>query len=140
MYDTLNAKKSWCVQLGYYSDSRVAAWVSAYAAFDPDWWIENCQGNKAYQGPIPAAVFAMPEFMSATEAVHNILKKMGYIKPVYVDVAKLVSSDRNRIKSVYGEDIFRSLAKTYGRDTVMRDINSLYDAEFINRYELGNNS
>ena len=140
MLDKLNAKKSWCVQLGYYSDSRVAAWVAAYAAFDPDWWIENHQGNVTYEGPIPAAVFDMPEFMTAKQAVHNILKKMGHVKPVYVDTDKLVSSDRNRLKSVYGEDIFRSLAKTYGRETVLRDINNLYDDEFINRYKLGANS
>ena len=82
----------------------------------------------------------MPEFMTAKEAVHNILKKMGHVEPVYVDTDKLVSSDRNRLKSVYGEDIFRSLAKTYGRETVLRDINNLYDDEFINRYELEDNS
>lgn len=60
-------------------------------------------------------------------------KSAVIVKPIN---NKLVSADRNRLKNKHGEDIFRKLAKKFGRDLVMGHMNTMEDAEFETQYKL----
>jgi len=145
VFNRLKAQKRTSLHLGKYVDSREAAYVIARYKLNPIAVIDLVQDQQKINGAdagVPADFFpadlyvTVPVFFTPEQALAAVKKYRGIITPVPVDKQKLVATDRSRLKSVYGDNVFMALGNLYGRDMVMRDMNNLYDDEFINRYGL----
>jgi hypothetical protein len=78
----LTAKERTALHLGYYSDSREAAYVVAYYKANKQEVLENMQSFGENRIIIPDAVYTMPEYISLDDAKAEIqkvadAKKMG---------------------------------------------------------------
>ena len=129
---------------GKYSDPREAAYVVALMKHDPASVIDALEVEKQINGcnagmldsVFPTDLYDLPVFFTHKQAVKAIKRRIATGESMKAIDNRMVDGNRGVMGKKYGSGIFKSLAETFGRDTVHRDIQKLTINEFQLRYGL----
>ena len=134
------------LHLGYYDDSRKAAYVAAMYQHDPkatvQLWIAH---NKQIEVEYPKELFELPEYLTLEDAQRMLAGHGVKVSPKQTRacatrvVAAHVHADKpatDVATQIWGNNVFIDLAKKFGKETVLTARKYLNVNEFALRFGL----